>query len=1063
MSPPVRLPRDQNLFLPDVIDFNMRNNPDQPFYVFAGDGGSIKTITHLEFGRAAHRVAHALRPNRSGLDGDVVGILAETDTILYNVVIAGLIVAGFVPFPISPRNTASSVACMLEKVACHRLLINNSLLPFVIAAVNTSLSDCYEVLIEEIPSISIVYPRLAYEAAAHPFQRYPDPPRRLSATDICMILHSCGSTGSPRAIPLTHRYWIQSRLSSELSDHVSPLVISSMSLPVYHAAGINLQLFTAVYDVVANAVFPPQDMTTPIVSSPETSLEHAMLTKSNAIFVIPSFIQAWVALPDSLAYLKSLEFLCYDGGTLLPETGEYLVNAGVRIHTIYGGTEIGFPTCLTPVAGDETNWEYVRFYQHTSIRWVPRGSNTFECQFLATEVYEPAVLNLADTKGYATGDIFRPHPTKKDLWKIIKCLDNVIVHESSGTTILSPVEVVITTHPLVQNAIVFCRRHSQTGVLIELRVPPEVKHMTDPSKLALLRTQIWPMIEDANAQAPTSSRIYQEMILFTSQDKPVPYAIDGTILRRAALELYDSEISALYENRNMSIDTEVSCPVSWDVTDVQNWIMQQASEITSKKYFSPDLDVFQQGFDSLSASTLRLRIINAMRMSGNSSLEMLSPNVKQDLVSSIPTIKGISNYIVALQLRKFESDERVSTIERLIMKYGGDFHPSLPGNSASPSSQTSGLVVLLTGSTGQLGSQILARLLENNHIGKVYALNRGGGDLQTRHIGRFEDIGLDLDLLGSSKLVMLCGDSTRCDLGLDKQLYEEISFSIDILIHNAWQVDFNMSLPSFEWAIKSSRNLIDLIRQSPNVFRARFVFISTVASIQSWDDSCGPVPEDIPENISYALGSGYGEAKYIVERLLKKSGLHATSLRFGQICGGHPKGSWPITDWLPMLVRSSVTLGMIPDLEGNAAWLPGDLAAAAVVDVALSVSETPLPSIFNIIHPFPVDHKIIISNIVSEIREILGLELQVVPVEYWISRFEEHAKRAAAESFVTTPVMRIIAFLHRYAAWKSSPRTFSLQNIQKLSLTMHPAHMNSINDNDVKWWVKYWHGHGYLS
>jgi hypothetical protein len=58
--------------------------------------GTTTEISFLEFGRAAHRVAHTLRPSRQGPDGQVVMVIANTDTILHHVVVAGISMAGLV-------------------------------------------------------------------------------------------------------------------------------------------------------------------------------------------------------------------------------------------------------------------------------------------------------------------------------------------------------------------------------------------------------------------------------------------------------------------------------------------------------------------------------------------------------------------------------------------------------------------------------------------------------------------------------------------------------------------------------------------------------------------------------------------------------------------------------------------------------------------------------------------------------------------------------------------------------------------------------------------------------
>lgn len=92
-----------DLFLPEVIDFNLQHNADHPGFTYAAKGTSeLATITYLEFGRAAHRVAHRLRPNREGQDAHVVALMGLVDTPLYLAVSAGINTAGFlVSIPIT--------------------------------------------------------------------------------------------------------------------------------------------------------------------------------------------------------------------------------------------------------------------------------------------------------------------------------------------------------------------------------------------------------------------------------------------------------------------------------------------------------------------------------------------------------------------------------------------------------------------------------------------------------------------------------------------------------------------------------------------------------------------------------------------------------------------------------------------------------------------------------------------------------------------------------------------------------------------------------------------------
>jgi len=47
----------------------------------------------------------------------------------------------------------------------------------------------------------------------------------------------------------------------------------------------------------------------------------------------------------------------------------------------------------------------------------------------------------------------------------------------------------------------------------------------------------------------------------------------------------------------------------------------------------------------------------------------------------------------------------------------------------------------------------------------------------------------------------------------------------------------------------------------------KFIFTSSIASAFSWDQSRGPYPEEVVLDARYAVGDGYGESKYVAERV----------------------------------------------------------------------------------------------------------------------------------------------------------------------------------------------------
>ena len=70
----------------------------------------------------------------------------------------------------------------------------------------------YPLIIEEIPQLKDVFPKLGVETPSDPFTPYVSALERPRAgpNDIGLILHSSGSTGFPKAIPqpyLTMVHW----------------------------------------------------------------------------------------------------------------------------------------------------------------------------------------------------------------------------------------------------------------------------------------------------------------------------------------------------------------------------------------------------------------------------------------------------------------------------------------------------------------------------------------------------------------------------------------------------------------------------------------------------------------------------------------------------------------------------------------------------------------------------------------------------------------------------------------------------------------------------------------
>lgn len=181
----------------------------------------------------------------------------------------------------------------------------------------------------------------------------------------------------------------------------------------------------------------------------------------------------------------------------------------------------------------------------------------------------------------------------------------------------------------------------------------------------------------------------------------------------------------------------------------------------------------------MSATILRLRIVGALRSSKATTASAAA--VSQNTVYTYPTIESLSNFLIGIVANPetpISINNGKVAIEKLIEKYSmGLDVPINPSNSLRKL-YSGGETVLITGTTGNIGAQMLATLLYDDRVKRIFALNRTSSSSQSilqRQEARFQDKGLDKNLLQHSKLQLIEGDAAEDSLGLAKVVYETVS------------------------------------------------------------------------------------------------------------------------------------------------------------------------------------------------------------------------------------------------------------------------------------------------
>lgn len=126
-----------------------------------------------------------------------------------------------------------------------------------------------------------------------------------------------------------------------------------------------------------------------------------------------------------------------------------------------------------------------------------------------------------------------------------------------------------------------------------------------------------------------------------------------------------------------------------------------------------------------------------------------------------------------------------------------------------------------------------------------------------------------------------------------------------ILLDNAWEVNFNLPLSSFETQLIGLQSLVRICTETQN--KIRFFFVSSISGAMNWPSHIlGPIPEAKLTNLDASI-NGYGASKLVAEHLLGKAAqsgaLRLSVLRVGQVGGPvatRREGSiWTRRDWVP--------------------------------------------------------------------------------------------------------------------------------------------------------------------
>jgi thioester reductase-like protein len=740
-------------------------------------------------------------------------------------------------------------------------------------------------------------------------------------------------------------------------------------------------------------------------------LKHGVIT---TMLTPPSILEDLSKDDSSLQNLAKLKHVGFAGGPLQPGVGNKLAAVLPHLFSFLGATECGW---FLNIVGDNKVWDSLNFYSDIGYRFDEVSDGLFELVIDKDEQTNKIFRGIFEVfptlMEYRTKDLYSANPDALGWYTYRGRADDLIVLSNGEKINPIPLENIIRSHPLVRGALVVGEYRFSPSLLLEMENDSIPKAETESHAIL---DSIWSTVQEANKIAPGFSKIPKSLILFSTAEKPFLRAGKGTIQRQLTVKSYAKELDHMYSSQETGLLIEgLTLADSFSPDNVKTFTNNIYSQALGVDNLKDDEDIFLRGMDSLGVSVVVQRLQAALKSCGASlNLSEINPR----LIYSAPSVDRTTEALVhlvstnaSLHPSSGNGASRQTKLQSMLEKYWSN----IP--SASLVQQRSGAdawKIILTGTTGSLGTHLLATLEAMPVVAKIFCLNRSS-NARERQKKMSQSHGLNFDW--DDRVEFLHTNLSKSKLGLNAEKYDELLRETTVVIHNAWQVDFNLAIESFEPQIRGLRNLLDFSFHSSN--KVPVIFTSSISTAIEWmeqhpDDL---VPEAVIHDFDAPQKIGYAESKFVSEHVLetfsKSSGLTTAIFRTGQIAGPLTgKGVWNGREWFPSIMSSSKHLDILPETLGkmeSIEWIPVDVLSSIMVELVEEVLRSQSLSktlVYNLVNPKAATW----SSLLKSAQKVTGIS-KTVPLKDWVEAVEASSREKNGAIIETNPAVKLLDWL----------------------------------------------------
>ncbi|KAI9279609.1 hypothetical protein BY458DRAFT_545119 [Sporodiniella umbellata] len=867
-----------------------------------------------------------------------------------------------VPFLISFRNTDLNIVQLIEQSKAKVLFISASQ-SILAERLRSKIGDVEIVILENYD-----FDALKKEPPNKDYQNLIDRnPKIEDLKKTALILHSSGTSGALKLVPVNNQYLLNTGTFFELYRERD----SSFDMGLTPESSIAfVPLLYHCSSTVYLEKLPP---------SQEEFVEAIKVNKCTMIGgppVLFEYMIPYLTKMNANSVLKNIKMAVFAGAPLKREHGDWYTSHGVNLVGIYGATEAAAVMC-TELSPKNKNWNLM--YP----MWGKESSYVFEDteeglkHLHLTSDFPTLSLSNTPSGGYDTNDLFLEDPDHPGYYTCVGRRDDTVVMQNGKKVNPIPIEMTLRQSLMVRHAMVIGKDRPCMAAVIEV----DVKYAMDYSPQEVVE-KVYEVVAIANKEAGSHSTILNQMVRILPYNKQLPTTDKGTLIRKQAELLYADTIEKLYSDllERPKTKAETSIDSAQQIEQLLVECISKALSISKNDLKNYKESVFDLGMTSITAIEVR------------NTLSEKFENVPQDFLFQHSTIESMCN---ALLKGTFDSAEKVVEMryqktQKLAEEYIERAKNDFPVAESDYTSNRKEKVVLLTGTTGALGSFILRSLLQDRSVKKIYCLIRGQeSELESRLLKSFETRKLDTSLLETDRVEVLPMRLSEHYLGLSKEKYHQLKEEVTIVQHCSWLVDFNQTIEHYDKeCIAPFYNLLEFAYRPVNPMHVHLV------SSVSASAKVGPIVEErpLPLDSHVSMPMGYAQSKFVCEVLFsyltKEKNFPCYIQRLGQACGDSENGVWNISEQYPLMFITSMLMNQMPSLELDVDWIPMDYAAATISEIVIRTAELDADidlAIFHIVNPYPIGW----SYMLDTLRDY-GLSFEKTSPEEWVQSLSEN-------------------------------------------------------------------------